>query len=107
MEHITNDKLAMSEFYRVLSKDGNGIYQVPIDYNRKETFEDWSITSLNERVKAFGQDNHVIMYGKDYNDRLRKAGFKVNEDNYISKFSPDEIFKYGLNPSELIYHCTK
>ena len=107
LEHIPNDKLAMSELYRVLSKGGNGIIQAPIDYDRKQTYEDFSITSPKEREKAFGQHDHVRWYGQDYKTRLQNAGFIVNEDDYVTKFSPDEIFKYGLMPSELIYHCRK
>ena len=107
LEHIPNDHLAMSELYRVLSKGGNGIFQVPIDYSRKETYEDWSITSPKEREKAFGQSDHVRWYGQDYKNRLEKVGFKVNEIDVTSLFSPDEVFTYGLTKSEKIYHCQK
>ena len=107
LEHIPDDRLAMSELYRVLSKKGNGIFQVPIDYNRTKTYEDWNITSPEEREKAFGQYDHVRWYGQDYITRLENAGFIVNEDHYVSKFTNDDIFKYGLMKSELIYQCKK
>lgn len=107
LEHIPNDNLAMSELYRVLSKGGNSILQVPIDDNRNQTYEDENITSPEERLKAFGQHDHVRIYGKDYKKRLLDSGFIVNEDNYITTFNKSEIYKYGLNDSELIYHCRK
>lgn len=107
LEHIPNDHLAMSELYRVLSEGGNGIFQVPIDYSRKETYEDWSITSPKKRKKAFGHSGHVRWYGQDYKNRLEKVGFKVNEIDIKSIFTSDEIFKYGLMKSERIYHCQK
>ncbi|PHS05914.1 MAG: SAM-dependent methyltransferase [Kordia sp.] len=107
LEHIPDDNLAMSELYRVLSYGGNGIFQVPIDYSRKETYEDWSITSPEEREKAFGQSDHVRWYGQDYKNRLEKVGFTVNEIDVKSKFTSDEIFKFGLMESEKIYHCKK
>ena len=107
LEHIPDDNLAMSELYRVLSEGGNGIFQVPIDYSRKETYEDWSITSPEEREKAFGQNDHVRWYGQDYKNRLEKVGFTVNEIDIKSKFTSDEIFKFGLMESEKIYHCKK
>lgn len=107
LEHIPDDKLAMSELYRVLAKGGSGIFQVPIDYSRKETYEDWSISSPEEREKAFGQHDHVRWYGQDYKDRLAAVGFHVNEIELQTIFTPKEIFKYGLMKSEKLYHCHK
>ena len=75
LEHIPDDALAMSELYRVLKPGGWGIFQVPIDYSREKTYEDFSITTPEGRQKAFGQHDHVRWYGKDYINRLRKSGF--------------------------------
>jgi len=107
LEHIPDDALAMSELYRVLKKKGWAILQVPIDYNRETTYEDFSITTKEGREKAFGQNDHVRQYGRDYKDRLKKAGFIVNEDNFVKSFSSEDLFRYGLQPSELIYYCEK
>ncbi len=107
LEHIPNDKLAMLELYRVMKKGGSGIFQVPIDYDRETTFEDWSITDPKEREKAFGQFDHVRWYGRDYKIKLENLGFTVDENNYVNTFSNEEIFEYGLMKSELVYHCKK
>ncbi|MEX2512901.1 MAG: methyltransferase domain-containing protein [Cyclobacteriaceae bacterium] len=107
LEHIPDDTLAMSELYRVMSKKGSGIFQVPIDYTRQTTYEDWSITTPEEREKAFGQNDHVRWYGRDYNRRLEKTGFILDEIDFVSKFSIDNIFKYGLDKTETIYLCRK
>jgi len=107
LEHIPDDHLAMTELFRVMSDTGSGVFQVPIDYTREETYEDWSIVTPEEREKAFGQHDHVRLYGQDYKNRLKKVGFTVNEVDYPSTFSSDNIFKYGLMESEQIYHCLK
>ncbi|RKE97991.1 class I SAM-dependent methyltransferase [Ichthyenterobacterium magnum] len=107
LEHIPDDKLAMSELFRVMKKGGTGIFQVPIDYNNEDTYEDFSITTPEGREKAFGQNDHVRLYGRDYKDRLNAVGFKVKEDDYVLKFSKKELKMYGFIPSELIYNCTK
>ncbi|WP_153800680.1 class I SAM-dependent methyltransferase [Foetidibacter luteolus] len=107
LEHIPDDKLAMRELYRVLKKGGWAILQVPIDYNRATTYEDFSIRTPEERLKAFGQSDHVRWYGRDYKDRLAEAGFKVTEDSYVKSFSSGDLFRYGLMASELIYYCKK
>lgn len=107
LEHIPNDQLAMKELYRVMKQGGSGIFQVPIDYSREKTFEDFSITSPEERKKAFGQHDHVRWYGRDYKNRLESVGFRVDEDDFVKQFSEEEIQKYGLTPTELIYYCEK
>ncbi|MFC2110708.1 class I SAM-dependent methyltransferase, partial [Bacteroidota bacterium] len=79
LEHIENDKKAMEELYRVLRPGGFGIFQIPQDLSRKNTYEDFTITNPKERKKHFGQYDHVRIYGKDYFDKLRQVGFSVNE----------------------------
>ena len=107
LEHISDDRLAMKELHRVMKKDGWGIFQVPVDYSRDITFEDFTITSAEEREKAFGQWDHVRWYGKDYIARLAAAGFNVSEISFITDFSVDDIRKYGLDVNERIYFCRK
>jgi SAM-dependent methyltransferase len=107
LEHIPDDSLAISELYRVLKKGAWAILQVPIDYNSEITYEDFSINTPKGREKAFGQFDHLRLYGRDYKDRLMKAGFIVNEDDFIKSFTPDDLFRYGLMDSELVYYCKK
>jgi SAM-dependent methyltransferase len=107
LEHIPDDRQALSELYRVMNCGAWGIFQVPIDFNREKTYEDITITTSEGREKAFGFADHVRYYGRDYKERLSKTGFKVTEDEYIKSFSPADKLKYGLDSSELIYKCIK
>lgn len=107
LEHIEDDKKAMSELYRVLKPSGMGIFQIPQDLDREKTYEDFSITNSDERTKHFGQYDHVRVYGKDYFDRLRVVGFKVNEVNYSEKISSELIEKYCLTKGEILPVCIK
>jgi predicted SAM-dependent methyltransferase len=102
LEHIPDDTKAMQELHRVLKIGGMGIFQIPQDLNRKKTFEDNSITDKKERAKIFGQYDHVRIYGRDYFDKLRSVGFKVEEVDYTSNLSEDEISKYCLQKGEII-----
>ena len=36
LEHVQDDRKVMKEFYRVIKKGGWGIFQVPIDINKKK-----------------------------------------------------------------------
>jgi len=92
----------MQELYRVLKPGGMGIFQIPQDLSRDTTFEDNTITDKAERAKIFGQYDHVRVYGRDYFDKLRSIGFKVDEVDYTSNLSQEEITKYCLAKGEII-----
>ena len=102
LEHIQDDTLAMKELYRVMKDGGWGIFQIPQDLNREKTFEDYSITDKKERARIFGQYDHVRIYGRDYFDKLRSAGFEVIEANYTTELTDQEIDMYRLAKGEII-----
>ncbi|PWI30919.1 SAM-dependent methyltransferase [Flavobacteriaceae bacterium LYZ1037] len=102
LEHIPDDTKAMQELYRVLKPGGYGIFQIPQDISREKTFEDDSITDKKERAAIFGQYDHVRIYGRDYFDKLRSIGFKVDEVDYTSTLSEEDITKYCLAKGEII-----
>lgn len=107
LEHISDDERAMKEIFRVLKPGGTAILQIPIDMQRKLTFEDDSITDKEERSRIFGQYDHVRVYGRDYFATLRKIGFKVEEVDLTEELSEEEIRRYSLSKSEIIPVVTK
>ncbi len=102
LEHIPDDTKAMQELFRILKPEGWGIFQIPQDLKREETFEDDSITDRKERAKIFGQYDHVRIYGRDYFDKLRSIGFTVEEVDYTQKLSEKEVEQYRLAKGEII-----
>ena len=96
LEHIPDDRQAMSELFRVLKKGGTMIAQVPLDQKRTKTFEDKSILKSIDRTKAFGQYDHVRIYGNDFYSRLQSVGFKTNDYDLFPKLKSSEIKYYGL-----------
>ena len=108
LEHVADDIRALNEIKRVLKPGGWAILQVPFFHPLpKTTYEDKSITSPTEREKAFGQDDHVRMYGEDYAERLASVGFTVDEDKLINELSEEEIRRYALPENEFIYRVVK
>ena len=107
LEHITDDTKAMQELYRVLKPGGMGIFQIPQDLSRATTFEDNSITDKKERAKVFGQYDHVRVYGRDYFDKLRSIGFKVEEIDYTKKIAPELVERFCLSKGEILPVCFK
>ncbi len=106
LEHVVDDKQAMRELFRVLNNDGWAILNVPI--TREATFEDSSIVDPKERLKAFGQEDHVRRYGPDYVERLRDSGFTVQVIKVDDLAHRDEAVRMGLTKaSGEIYFCQK
>ncbi len=107
LEHIPNDTKAMQELFRVMKPDGWGIFQIPQDLKRENTFEDDTITDKKERAKIFGQYDHVRIYGRDYFDKLRSVGFTVEEVDYTSVLPKEDVEKYRLAKGEIIPFVSK
>ena len=107
LEHVEDDRKVMREFYRVMKPGGWGIFMVPMNRNNSKTFEDPTITDPAERFKHYGQDDHMRLYGADYPNRLREAGFDVKEDDFVKTLSPELVQRYRLPPEEIIYYCSK
>ncbi len=108
LEHITDDKAAMSELFRVLKPGGWAMLQVPISLVLDKTFEDKSITSEKDREKYFGQFDHIRIYAKDYKDKLENVGFKVTiHSPFKENWNITDIEKYAINPEEEIYIAHK
>lgn len=102
LEHVEDDRRAMRELYRVLRSGGWGIMLVPEERNRATTFEDDTITDPKLRTELFGQYDHRRIYGRDYDDRLREAGFRV-ERTAVSSFTTEEERRlYSLGDDDLV-----
>lgn len=114
LEHVSDDVQAMKELFRVQKKGGWAILLAPVA-DMPKTYEDKSITSKKGRLKAFGQDDHVRKYGRDYADRLRSAGYKLKvyrakdlaTRRDIQRMSLKEDSKLWGFISTEIYYCTK
>lgn len=86
LEHIDREKDALNELWRVLKKGGVLICSVPICWE-ENTFEDQRVVSEDDRIKYYGQKDHVRLYGRDFGERLIAVGFDV------TCYKTDEIFE--------------
>lgn len=106
LEHVADDRRAMREFFRVLRHDGWAILLVPV--TAEKTFEDFSITEPAERLNYFGDPTHVRLYGPDYMERLKEAGFSVDFTRPSDFLTREEIVRMGITGAAgEIYYCTK
>ena len=106
LEHIQADAKAMTELYRVLNATGTLLIQTPFDLHAADIYEDPTIITPTERLKHFGQQDHVRIYTvQGLTRRLQQAGFTVTEKTYTT-LSQIEL-QYGFSPNETVLFCTK
>lgn len=106
LEHVEDDLIAMREMFRVLKYGAFAIINVPIKGTK--TYEDKRIIGQEERLKAFGQPDHVRIYGEDYIDRLQSVGFKVTEMKPLDILTTLKIKLMGITKaSGSIFFCEK
>lgn len=103
LEHVTDDRKALAELYRVLRPGGWGILMVPINLTITDIDEDPTVTDEGERWRRFGQYDHVREYSKQgFIDRVVDARFSVNQ--YGVGYFGDLIFqKHGISPTSILY----
>jgi predicted SAM-dependent methyltransferase len=94
LEHVIDDRKAIAELYRVLAPSGIAFIQVPIW--RTKTFEDFTRSTPEERLKEFYQPDHVRLYGLDITDRFEEVGFS-SEIVRAQDFGPDALLENGLS----------
>ena len=105
LEHVLDDRRAISEMYRVLKPGAWALISVPIRLDQP-TFEDPSITTAAERRRAFGESSHVRYYGRDLTRRLEECGFRVQLD-LAQDLDKAMAAKYGLLDDENVFYCSK
>lgn len=107
LEHVEDDKQAISELYRILKKGGWGILMAPICTRIKNTLEDKSHVSEEERWRYYGQNDHVRLYSHDdYLSQISSCGFKVNQLD-LKYFGKKVFRKLGLKDSSILYIVEK
>lgn len=94
LEHVIDDTKAIAELYRVLAPVGIAFIQVPIW--RTKTFEDFTKSTPEERLKEFYQTDHVRLYGLDITRRFEEVGFS-SEIVRAQDFGPDVLLECGLS----------
>lgn len=70
-----------------------------------DTFEDNNIRGAEDRLKHYGQEDHVRLYGRDYKSRMEKYGWQVEVYTPQEKCSRQEIDKYGFIDNDVIMIC--
>jgi SAM-dependent methyltransferase len=105
LEHVVDDRKAMRELRRVLRPDGWALLVVPITADRID--EDPTVTDPKERLRLYGQEDHVRRYGPDFAERLIECGFGVRPIVAPDFMDAKLIARTAVKPNEAIHYCTK
>jgi ubiquinone/menaquinone biosynthesis C-methylase UbiE len=76
LEHVNDDLRALSEIRRVLKTGGHAILQTPFCYKLHKTWQDTGIDNDYARLQAYGQKDHLRLFGRDIFERIVAAGFE-------------------------------
>lgn len=77
LEHVENDQKAMGELLRILKPLGYCLIQTPFK-NGQDVSQDPSIVTPEDRLKHYGQEDHLRLYSvAGLEERLKSNGFHV------------------------------
>jgi SAM-dependent methyltransferase len=76
LEHVENLSSTLGDIHRVLRPGGLAVLQTPFSSMLQQTFCDPGIMSQAARLEAYGQEDHVRLFGQDIHEIICRAGFK-------------------------------
>jgi 2-polyprenyl-3-methyl-5-hydroxy-6-metoxy-1,4-benzoquinol methylase len=103
LEHIPDDRKALQELYRVAKPNANVLIQTP--FKEGDIYENLAITSPEDRLKHFGQEDHVRVYSPEgLKTRLTQVGFTVKTLSFCPE---NDDVHFGYSSPEIVLIATK
>lgn len=100
LEHVADDLKALAEIKRVLRPGGMAILQTPFSRKLQRTWSDPGIDDAPARTQAYGQDDHVRLYGRDIFERFASVGLRSGVAQHAELLADCDPAEAGVNPSE-------
>lgn len=100
LEHV-DDVRSCTEVWRILAKGGIFVASVPLIEGWERTYENpEKLDTAKNRTLHFGQHDHVRYYGRDFRDRVARAGFVLEREITAEG---EDVITYGLCRGEKIF----
>jgi SAM-dependent methyltransferase len=106
LQLIDDEPAALRELHRVLRAGGWALLQSSVDPSLAETRENEPV-STGDSPDGRYEEVFMRMYGRDYSDRLERAGFSVTVSDFARNLPAAVQAEYGLDPDETIFFCRK
>lgn len=97
LEHV-DDARALAEIFRILTPGGQAVLTVPMIEGWDETYENSGLAPA-ERALHYGNAEHLRFYGRDLRERIRAAGFALDEYPAVE---PD-VSRHALRRGERVF----
>ena len=99
LEHVVDDRAALSELYRILAPGGLAVITLPVIEGWEKTYEDPAIDTPELRELYFGRYDHVRYYGRDIRDRIRAAGFALE----VFQPTPQQCVRHAITRGHSVF----
>lgn len=100
LEHVADDLRAVGEIRRVLKPGGRAILQTPYSEKLKTTWSDSGVVDDNARMQAYGQEDHVRLYGADIFEQFSSSGLQSCAQQHNELLAQHDPVTYGVNEAE-------
>lgn len=100
LEHVADDLQAIAEIRRVLKPGGKVILQTPYSAVLHTTWSDAGVDNDLARLQAYGQEDHVRLYGSDIIERIESGGLKSRVESHHDLLPGYDPEIYGVNADE-------
>lgn len=107
LEHVADDLRAVAEIRRVLKPGGLAIMQTPYCAKLHTTWKDDGIDDDQARLQAYGQEDHVRLYGLDIVRRFTASGLESRVGKHRELLPDRDPITNGVNEAEpfLLFAC--
>lgn len=103
LEHVNDELKALSEIRRVLKPGGYAILQTPYSAKLHHTWEDPGIDDDAARLQAYGQIDHVRLFGRDIFARFASIGLVSCVRQHHEVLPGVDATVLGVNPREPLF----
>jgi SAM-dependent methyltransferase len=107
LQAVEDDRKAMCELFRILKPGGWAILNSRLDVDAAHTRPNPDLPPPEIRAQSPNRDFAFRIYGRDFADQLRDAGFEVEIIPFGQSLTAHEIDRYYLHVPGDVYFCRR